>query len=98
MFGITQLKGRGRRNLCFSRPFNEWEVDCTKRFLACLHGKKVCRNAKDTMLWTMTKSGKFTVNSLHFGARQLQALPMRGIWLSRVQPKVSFFCMGGNVG
>ena len=34
-------------------------------FLACLHERRMCRHAKDIMLWTPTKSGKFIVNSLY---------------------------------
>ena len=31
----------------------------------CLHGKKVFKDAKDTILWTVTKNDKFIVNSLY---------------------------------
>ena len=41
------------------------KVDCMEIFLAYLHERRVCRHAKDTMLWTPTKSGKFIVNSLY---------------------------------
>ena len=33
--------GRGGWNPCFSRPCNDWRVDCVKSFLARLHGKRV---------------------------------------------------------
>ena len=51
-----------------------------------LHGKRVYRDAENTMLWTMTKSGKFIVNSL-YNALELdnfESFPIRGIWLSWV--------------
>ena len=42
MFGIIELKGGW--NPCFSKPFNDWEVDCMERFLASLHGQRVGRD------------------------------------------------------
>ena len=84
----------GRRNPCFSKPFNDWEMDYVERFLACLHWKIVCRDAEDTM--TTTKSGKFTVNSLYntLHPDNFESFPMREIWFSWVQPRVSFFLCG----
>lgn len=46
MFEIPQLRGEGGWNPCFTRPFNDWEVDCVERFLVCLHGKRVCRDSE----------------------------------------------------
>ena len=57
-------------------------MDYLERFLACLHEKIVCRDGEDAM--TMTKSGKFTVNSLYNALQpnNFKSFPMREIWLS----------------
>ena len=55
----------GGWNPCFFRPFNDWEVNCVERFLACLHGKRACWDAEDSFLWSMTKNDKFTIKSLY---------------------------------
>ena len=34
--------GRGGWNPCFSRSFNDWEVEEAESFLMRLHGKRVC--------------------------------------------------------
>ena len=36
-----------------------------KSFLLCMNGKRVQRDGEDRMLWTETKSGKFSVKSLY---------------------------------
>ena len=43
-------RGRGGWNPCFSRPFNDWEVDMLESFLVQLHGKRVCGDVEDTVL------------------------------------------------
>ena len=54
----------GGWNPCFSRSFNDWEVEEVESFLGRLHGKKVCGDVEDMVFWTETKSGKFLVKSL----------------------------------
>ena len=100
MFGILLLKGRVRANPCFSSLFNDWEVDCVERFLAYLQWQQVCKDVEDSLIWSVTKSGKFTIKSL-YNVLELDlggSFPMSGIWILRVQPKVNFFCMGVSVG
>ena len=57
-------RGWGRWNPCFSRAFNDWEVEEVERFLEQLHGKKVLGDVDDMVPWTETKSGKLSVKSL----------------------------------
>ena len=57
--------GRGEWDPCFSRSFNDWEMEETKIFLGRLHGKKVCGDVEDMVFWTETKSRKFSVKSLY---------------------------------
>ena len=58
--------GWGCWNSCFSRAFNDWEVEEAERFLERLHGKRVLEDVEDMVSWTETKSGKFSVKSLYF--------------------------------
>ena len=57
--------GWGGWNPCFSRAFNDWEVEEAERFLERLHGKRVLGDVEDMVFWTETKSGKFSVKSLY---------------------------------
>ena len=93
MFGIFQLKGRGGWNPCFSRPFNDWEIDCVERFLVCLQGQRTCRDVEDTLLWSVSKSDKFIVKTLYNVLEPNIGgyFPINDIWLSWVQPRVGLF-------
>ena len=57
--------GWGCWNPCFSRALNDWEVEEAERFLEGLHGKRVLGDVDDMVVWTKTKSGKFSVKSLY---------------------------------
>ena len=57
--------GWGGWNPCFSRAFNDWEVEEAERFLERLHGKRVLGDVEDMVFWTEKKSGKFSVKSLY---------------------------------
>lgn len=64
-----------------------------ERFSLSLHGLRVCRDEKDRVLLTKTKSGKFIVMSL-YTALELGtsvSFPSNFIWKAWVQSKVSFF-------
>ena len=55
---------------------------------------------EDRVLWTQMKSGKFTVKFL-YKALELDSLvyfPMKIIWNSYVQPKISFFAWEASWG
>ena len=94
--GLLSWSGGGGWNPCFSRPFNDWEVES---FLVRLHGKRVSGDVEDLVLWTDTKSGKFSVkslyNALELGDLELGdsfSFPSSCIWATlRVQPMISFF-------
>ena len=90
----SSLEGGSRVwNPCFSRPFNDWEMDVVESFLVRLHEKRVCGDVEDKVLWTKTKVGKFSIKSLYntLESGNSVSLPLRSIWNSWVQPKVSFF-------
>ena len=42
-------------NPCFSRAFNDWEVQEAETFLEWLHGKRVRRDVEDMVFWTESK-------------------------------------------
>ena len=58
------LLAEGSWNPCFSRAFNDWEVEEAERFLERLNGKGVIEDVDDNMSWSETKSGKLSVKSL----------------------------------
>ena len=77
----------------FSRALNDWEVEEAERFLEHLHGKRALGDVEDMVVWTETKSGKFSAKSLYLA---LEAdcpvmFPFSCIWNGWVQPKISFF-------
>ena len=83
----------GGWNPCFTRVFNDWEVEKTERFLERIHGKKVLGDVEDMVFWIKTKSGKFLVKSLYFAleAGCPSLFPSTCIWNVWVQPMISFF-------
>ncbi|RVX22063.1 putative ribonuclease H protein [Vitis vinifera] len=92
--------GRGGWNPCFSRALNDWEVEEAELFLGCLHGKRVLGDVDDKVVWTETKSGIFSAKSLYLAleADCPISFPSSCIWKVWVQPKISFFCVGGRMG
>ena len=68
-------------------------MDVVESFLVRLHEKRVCGDVEDKVLWTKTKVGKFSIKSLYntLESGNSVSLPLRSIWNSWVQPKVSFF-------
>ena len=63
--GSLGLGGLGGWSPYFSRALNDWEVEEVERFLEHLHGKRVLGDVEDMVVWTKTKSGKFSVKSLY---------------------------------
>ena len=67
MFGILLFKKKrgvgGSR--CFSKPFNDWEMESVERFLSCLHGLRVYRDEEDRVFWIEIKNDKFTMKLLY---------------------------------
>ena len=92
--------GGGGWNHCFSRAFNDWEVEEGKRFLKRPHGKGVLEDVDDMVSLTETKSGKFSVKSLYFalevGCPSL--FPSNYIWNVNMQPKISSFAWEATWG
>ena len=61
--------GRGGWNPCFSRALNDWEVEEAERFLERIHEKRVLGDVDDMVIWTETKSSKFSAKSLYLSLK-----------------------------
>ena len=88
-------KGWGSWSPHFIRPLNDWEVDEVERLLLWLGGKRVNLVEDDGVLWPPTKSGKFYIKSLYkaLGPESSVYFPMKIIWNSYAQQKISFFAL-----
>ena len=97
---IWDLLAEGGWNPCFSRAFNDWEVEEAESFLERLHGKRVLEDVEDMVSWFETKSGKFSFKSLYFAleAGCSSLFPSSYIWNVNVQPKISFFAWEATWG
>ena len=64
-----------------------------ERFSEHLRGKRVLGDVEDMVVWTKTKSGKFSTKSLYLAleADYPALFPFSYIWNVWVQPKISFF-------
>ena len=85
---------------CFSRPFNDWEMEEVERLFCCLGGKKVNVDEEDRERWLDLKDGLFSVKSLYRALQpvSLVSFPLKIIWNSCVQPKLSFFAWEASWG
>ena len=77
---------------CFSRPFNDWEINEMENLWLCLSGKRVIAD-EDRVRWVESKDDIFSVKSLYKALEldSTRCFPMKIIWNSSAQPKVSFF-------
>ena len=84
---------RGGWAICFSRSFNDWEVERVECFLLKIQAKRVNRDEEDRMLWMPLRCGKFSVKSLYSILEPKDpTLFLRNIiWRSCAPPKVAFF-------
>ena len=90
----------GGWNPCFSRALNDWEVEEAERFLERLHGKRVLGDVDYMVVWTETKSGKFSTKSLYLAleADYPYLFPSSCIWNVWEQPNISFFAWEATWG
>ena len=78
---------------CFSRSFNDWEVEAVERLLSTLQGKGLVAGLKDRVLWKASKNGIFSIKSLYNTLDSSCAVPFLWsiIWSPCVPTKVGFF-------
>ncbi|WJZ97788.1 hypothetical protein VitviT2T_016367, partial [Vitis vinifera] len=93
-------KRGGSWSHCFNRPFNDWELEEVERLFCCLDEKKVSVDEKDRVRWRDSKDGVFWVKSLYRALQpiSLVSFPLKIIWNSCVQPKLSFFAWEASWG
>ena len=95
MYGLVQQVGKRGEiwNPHFTRPFNDWELDEVENMLGRLCGERVLLYEEDGVRWVESNDGSFSVKSL-YKVLELDSsvcFPMKIIWNSLVQPKISFF-------
>ncbi|KAL6321191.1 hypothetical protein AAG906_015535 [Vitis piasezkii] len=85
---------------CFSRPFNDWELEAVTSLLSFLQGKRINVVMEDRVLWNASKNGIFSIKSLYNTLDSGGAVPFpwRIIWSPCVPTKVGFFCLGSFLG
>ena len=98
MFGLGQ--GGLSWSPCLTRSFNDWEMEEVEGFLLCLCGQKLIMEEEDRVQWVETKDGIFSTKSLYKALESGSSVlfPMKNIWKSCVQPKVSFFSWEASWG
>ena len=71
-----------------------------ERLLLWLGGKRVNLDEEDRVSWLPMESGKFSVKSLYKALESESSIyfPMKIIWNSCVQPKISFFAWEASWG
>ena len=71
-----------------------------ERLFCCLDEKKVSVDEKDRVRWRDSKDGVFWVKSLYRALQpiSLVSFPLKIIWNSCVQPKLSFFAWEASWG
>ena len=70
------------------------------RLLCCLDGKIVRVDEEDRVRWMDSKDGVFSVKSLYRALQpvSIASFPLKIIWNSYVQPKISFFTWEASWG
>ncbi|RVW77035.1 Guanine nucleotide exchange factor SPIKE 1 [Vitis vinifera] len=94
--GVLLLKtfsftvGDGGWNPCFSRSFNDWELEAVASLLSVLQGKRLNVGMEDSVVWNASKNGSFSVKSLYNTLDSGGAVPFpwRIIWSPCVPTKL----------
>ena len=56
-------KQGGGWNLCFERPFNDWEMENVENLIGLIRGKNSNAVEVPKLVWNATKNGSYTVKS-----------------------------------
>ena len=90
----------GEWNPCFSRSFNDWELEAVASLLSVLQGKRLNVGMEDRVVWNASKNGSFSVKSLYNTLDSGGAVPFpwRIIWSPCVPTKVGFFAWEASWG
>ena len=89
--------GEGGWNLRFIRPFNDWEMEETRRLISLISNKKVFHWEKDIIFKLVDKKGHYIVkaNYGHLIGDDVHVSPIDLIWNSYMPPKVIVFTREG---
>ena len=89
--------GGGGWSPCFSRSFNDWELEDVQFFLHVIQGKRVISNQEDLLLM---KDGSFLVKLfyMHLVSARDSVSPFRFVWNPWVPSKVGFFACEASWG
>ncbi|RVW48620.1 Transposon TX1 uncharacterized 149 kDa protein [Vitis vinifera] len=85
---------------CFSRSFNNWELEAVASLLSILQGKRLNVGMEDRVVWNASKNETFSVKSLYNTLDSGGAVPFpwRIIWSPCVPTKVGFFAWEASWG
>ncbi|RVW24664.1 putative ribonuclease H protein [Vitis vinifera] len=85
---------------CFSRSFNDWELEAVASLLSVLQGKRLNAGLEDRVVWNASKNGIFSVKSLYntLDSGGAVSFPWRIIWSPCVPTKVGFFAWEASWG
>ena len=75
-------------------------MDEVENLLGSLCEERVMLDEEDRVRWSVSKDGKFSVKSLYkvLEPNSSMCFPMKTIWNSWVQPKMSFFAWEASWG
>ena len=78
---------------CFSKPFNDWEVEEVQSLLHAIQVKRVHSNQEDMMLLKETKDGRFSAKCFYgvFDCSVAVLFSHSIIWNTWIPTKVGFF-------
>ena len=79
--------------LTFTRLLNDCEVDDVGRLFTQLDKVTLVDELEDTLRWTVTTNGLFSVKPLHLSliSRWGDLFPRHLVWMTWGQPKICFF-------
>ena len=84
----------------FSRALNDWEIEMVERFMLKIQIFRVQREDEDKVVWIASRSGDFSIKSLHsiLEPEGSALFPYDSIWRAYVPPKVAFFAWEASWG
>ena len=84
------LGNQGGWNLRFIRPFNDWEMEETRRLIDLISSKKKFYGERDRIFWLVDKKGQYTDRANYsLAGDDEHGLLVDLIWNKCVPPKVS---------
>ena len=83
----------GRWNSTFLRSFNDWEINDVLNLLATIHRVRLNPDRKDNMVWSLSKSGIFTIKSCYdkLMGGMVENFPRKLILNNCIPTKINFF-------